>query len=179
MLQCMPAAYRLHITRVAAFRIVIKGVQTDEDAVLAARAGAAAVILSNHGGRNCDTSRSGIEVLPEVIQALKDEGLRDSMEVWVDGGVRRGTDVLKALSIGANAVGIGKPAVFAMSAYGEEGMAKMLSILKAEIEMVRILKATILPAMKLMIMRAASRRSGHALGRRTAHRASEPPTRRC
>ena len=57
--------------------IVIKGVQTADDAVLAAKAGAAGVVLSNHGGRNCDTSRSGIEVLPEVIAALKDEGLRD------------------------------------------------------------------------------------------------------
>eukprot|EP01046_Picozoa_sp_COSAG06_P007092 COSAG06_NODE_341_length_17184_cov_10.318525_6_plen_771_part_00 len=114
--------------------IVIKGVQTADDAVLAAKAGAAGVVLSNHGGRNCDTSRSGIEVLPEVIEALKEEGLRDQLEVWVDGGVRRGTDVLKAICMGADAVGLGKPAVFSMSAYGEDGIVKMLDTLKEELE---------------------------------------------
>lgn len=113
--------------------IVIKGVQTADDAIMAAKAGAAAVVLSNHGGRNCDTSRSGIEVLPEVIAALKEEGLRDHLEVWVDGGVRRGTDVLKAIAIGADAVGLGKPAVFSMSAYGEDGIVKMMEILKDEL----------------------------------------------
>ena len=114
--------------------IVIKGVQTADDAVLAAKAGAAGVVLSNHGGRNCDTSRSGIEILPEVIEALKEEGLRDKLEVWVDGGVRRGTDVLKAICMGADAVGLGKPAVFSMSAYGEDGIVKMLDTLKDELE---------------------------------------------
>jgi isopentenyl diphosphate isomerase/L-lactate dehydrogenase-like FMN-dependent dehydrogenase len=74
---------------------VLKGIQTGEDAVMAAQSGASAVILSNHGGRNCDTSRSGIEVLPEVIEQLKEEGLRDKVEVWIDGGVRRGTDIFK------------------------------------------------------------------------------------
>jgi L-lactate dehydrogenase (cytochrome) len=122
--------------------IVIKGVQTGEDAVLAAKAGAAAIILSNHGGRNCDTSRSGIEVLPEAVAALKDEGLRQKVEVWVDGGVRRGTDVLKAVALGADAVGLGKPAVFAMSAFGEEGIVKMLSILEEELVMAMRLAGT-------------------------------------
>eukprot|EP00935_MAST-01C_sp_MAST-1C-sp1_P002599 g2599.t1 len=113
--------------------IVIKGVQTGEDAVLAAGAGASAVILSNHGGRNCDTSRSGIEVLPEVIEMLTEEGVRDKLEVWVDGGIRRGTDIFKALCLGADAVGLGKPAVYAMSAYGKEGIVKMLDILHTEL----------------------------------------------
>jgi L-lactate dehydrogenase (cytochrome) len=122
--------------------IVIKGVQTGEDAVLAAKAGVAAIILSNHGGRNCDTSRSGIEVLPEAVAALKDEGLRQKVEVWVDGGVRRGTDVLKAVVLGADAVGLGKPAVFAMSAFGEEGIVKMLSILEEELVMAMRLAGT-------------------------------------
>eukprot|EP00656_Telonema_subtile_P049451 TRINITY_DN6151_c0_g1_i4.p1 TRINITY_DN6151_c0_g1~~TRINITY_DN6151_c0_g1_i4.p1 ORF type:complete len:720 (+),score=218.50 TRINITY_DN6151_c0_g1_i4:122-2281(+) len=114
--------------------IVIKGVQTAEDAVMAASSGAKAVILSNHGGRNCDTSRSGIEVLPEVIEALEEENLRKKIEVWVDGGVRRGSDVYKAIAMGADAVGLGKPAVYAMSAYGAEGISKMLSILRDELE---------------------------------------------
>ena len=97
--------------------IVLKGVATAEDALLAAKKGVAAVILSNHGGRNLDTSRSGIEILPEVMKALRSEGLHKKMEVWVDGGVRRGTDILKALALGATAVGVGKPAVYSMSAY--------------------------------------------------------------
>ena len=119
--------------------IVIKGVQCADDAVQAAEAGAAAIILSNHGGRNLDTSRSGIEVLPETIAALRDAGHRTvstgkkhapgEMEVWVDGGVRRGTDVLKAVALGADAVGLGKPAVYAMSGYGQEGIEKMLDVL--------------------------------------------------
>jgi L-lactate dehydrogenase (cytochrome) len=113
--------------------IVLKGVQTGEDAVLAAGAGVSAIILSNHGGRNCDTCRSGIEVLPEVIEMLKEQGVRDKLEVWVDGGVRRGTDIFKALCIGADAVGLGKPAVYAMSAYGQEGIEKMLAILHSEL----------------------------------------------
>ena len=119
--------------------IVLKGVATAEDALLAAKKGVAAVILSNHGGRNLDTSRSGIEILPEVMKALRSEGLHKKMEVWVDGGVRRkfsriliysiihspihthihvtgGTDILKALALGATAVGVGKPAVYSMSA---------------------------------------------------------------
>eukprot|EP00939_MAST-03C_sp_MAST-3C-sp1_P000593 g593.t1 len=113
--------------------IVLKGVATGEDAVLAAKAGCAAVILSNHGGRNLDTSRSGIEILPEVMDALKSEGLQDSIEVWVDGGVRRGTDILKALALGAKAVGVGKPAIYSMSAYGTPGIQKMVDVLREEL----------------------------------------------
>ena len=137
--------------------IVIKGVQTADDAVLAAKAGAAGVVLSNHGGRNCDTSRSGIEVLPEVITALKEEGLRDSLEVWVDGGVRRGTDVLKAIALGADAVGLGKPAVFAMSAYGEDGIVKMLDTLKDEL--VKVMRLCGTPALTDLNPRLVDARS--------------------
>ena len=113
--------------------IVLKGVATAEDALLAAKKGVAAVILSNHGGRNLDTSRSGIEILPEVMKALRSEGLHKKMEVWVDGGVRRGTDILKALALGATAVGVGKPAVYSMSAYGSDGISKMVEILREEL----------------------------------------------
>eukprot|EP00756_Hemistasia_phaeocysticola_P036454 Hpha_TRINITY_DN16643_c0_g5::TRINITY_DN16643_c0_g5_i1::g.181881::m.181881/K00101/lldD; L-lactate dehydrogenase (cytochrome) len=114
--------------------LVLKGVQCGEDAVMACRAGCRGIILSNHGGRNLDTSRSGIEVLPEVMQALRDEGLQDQIEVYVDGGVRRGTDVVKALALGAKGVGLGKPAVYSMSAYGQHGVERMLGILREEIE---------------------------------------------
>ena len=116
-------------------KIVIKGVQTGLDAVKAAQMGCHAIILSNHGGRNLDTSRSGIEVLPEVMRDLRDAGLANNIDVFVDGGIRRGTDVLKCIALGAKAVGLGKPAVYAMSAYGQVGVERMLQILREELEL--------------------------------------------
>lgn len=115
-------------------KIVIKGVQTGLDAVKAAQMGCDAIILSNHGGRNLDTSRSGVEVLPEVMRDLREAGLENRIDVFVDGGVRRGTDVLKCIALGAKAVGLGKPAVYAMSAYGQVGVERMLQILREELE---------------------------------------------
>ena len=115
-------------------KIVIKGVQTGLDAVEAAKAGCHAVILSNHGGRNLDTSRSGIEILPEVMRDLREAGLDKKIDVFVDGGIRRGTDIIKCMALGAKAVGIGKPAVYSMSAYGQEGIQRCLQILKEELE---------------------------------------------
>lgn len=112
--------------------VVLKGIQCGEDAVLAAKAGVAAILVSNHGGRNMDTARSSVEALPEVIAALKAAGLRDKMEIWLDGGIRRGSDVVKALALGADAVGLGKPAMYAMSCYGAPGIEKCVEILKRE-----------------------------------------------
>lgn len=112
--------------------IVLKGVQTGEDAVLAAKAGVAAILVSNHGGRNMDTARSSLEALPEVIEALEQAGVRQKLEVWLDGGIRRGSDIVKALALGADACGIGKPAMYAMSAYGAEGISRCTQILKKE-----------------------------------------------
>ena len=116
-------------------KIVIKGVQTGLDAVQAALAGCHGIILSNHGGRNLDTSRSGVECLPEVMRDLRDAGLDKKIDVLIDGGIRRGTDVLKCIALGAKAVGIGKPAVYSMSAYGQEGIQRCLQILREELEM--------------------------------------------
>lgn len=112
--------------------IVLKGVQRGEDAVRAARIGLAGVVCSNHGGRQLDFARSGIEVLPEVMAALRAEGLEQRVQVFVDGGVRRATDVLKALALGARAVGIGRPALWGLSTYGQAGVEKVLSILRDE-----------------------------------------------
>ncbi|KAH8072970.1 hypothetical protein JL720_11060 [Aureococcus anophagefferens] len=112
--------------------IVLKGVQCGEDAVLAAKAGVAAILVSNHGGRNMDTARSSIEALPEIISMLTEAGLRSKLEVWLDGGIRRGSDVVKALALGANACGIGKPAMYGMSCYGAAGITKCVEILKRE-----------------------------------------------
>jgi L-lactate dehydrogenase (cytochrome) len=125
-------------------KIVLKGVGTREDAVLALEAGMDGVLLSNHGGRQLDFARSGLEVLPETMAALRAHPLYNAkkFEVYVDGGVRRGSDIFKALALGATAVGIGRPALYAMSSFGTEGVAKVLQILKSELEMTMRLMGT-------------------------------------
>jgi len=108
--------------------LVIKGILTAEDAALAVDHGAAAVIVSNHGGRQLDRTPPAIEVLPEVVEAV-----RGRAEVYVDGGVRRGADVLIALALGARGVFVGRPPVFGLAVGGERGARQMLDILAAEV----------------------------------------------
>ncbi|GBC09100.1 hypothetical protein RclHR1_00860038 [Rhizophagus clarus] len=115
--------------------IILKGIQTPEDAVLAAKYGCEGIVLSNHGGRQLDFARSGIEILPEVVEVLKKEGLYDKMEIYVDGGIRRGTDIFKAIALGAKAVGIGRPLLYAMASYGQAGVERALQLLKDELEL--------------------------------------------
>lgn len=119
--------------------LILKGVQCWEDAMEAYDYGLAGVVLSNHGGRQLDFSRSGIEVLAEVVENLKKKrGLsfpNDKFQLFIDGGVRRATDVLKAVALGATAVGIGRPFLYAFSTYGEDGVNKALQILNDEFEM--------------------------------------------
>ncbi|KAI5119170.1 hypothetical protein M0805_008653 [Coniferiporia weirii] len=121
--------------------IILKGVQRWEDALRAYDAGCAGIVLSNHGGRQLDTAPAGIEVLVSVVRAFREKRgitfpLRDGrFQIFVDGGVRRATDVLKAIALGATAVGIGRPFLYAYSAYGAEGVDKALQILKDEFEM--------------------------------------------
>ena len=115
--------------------IILKGVQRVEDVLLAIDAGVAGVVLSNHGGRQLDTARSGIEILAEVMPVLRERGLANRLEVYVDGGVRRATDIIKALCLGARGVGIGRPFLYAMSAYGEEGVDRAMGLLRDEMEM--------------------------------------------
>lgn len=116
--------------------ICLKGVQTWEDAVLAAEAGLNGIVLSNHGGRQLDYARAGIEILEEVVTALKARNLwKPTFEVYIDGGVRRATDVLKAVAMGAKGVGIGRPFLYAYSAYGPDGVVHAINLLKAELEM--------------------------------------------
>ncbi|KAG6850869.1 hypothetical protein H0H93_007487 [Arthromyces matolae] len=109
------------------------------DALEAYDCGLAGVVLSNHGGRQLDFARSGIEVLVEVVENLHEKrGLtfpNEKFQLFVDGGVRRATDVLKAIALGATAVGVGRPFLYAFSAYGFEGVDKALSILRDEFEM--------------------------------------------
>ncbi|OZJ05743.1 hypothetical protein BZG36_01288 [Bifiguratus adelaidae] len=122
--------------------ILLKGVQTAEDAVKAAEFGLQGCVLSNHGGRQLDFAPSGIEILPEVMDALKAKGLDKNFEVYVDGGVRRGTDIFKAIALGAKGVGIGRPGLYAMAGYGQAGVEKLLQLLKDELEMVMRLMGT-------------------------------------
>ena len=125
-------------------KIVLKGVGSKEDAIQALELGLAGVLLSNHGGRQLDFARSAIEVLPEVMEALRAHPKYDpeTFEVFVDGGIRRGTDVFKALAMGAKAVGVGRPALYAMSAYGGPGVSKMIQIMKDELFMAMRLMGT-------------------------------------
>ncbi|KAF2500662.1 hypothetical protein BU16DRAFT_502639 [Lophium mytilinum] len=115
--------------------IILKGVQRVEDVLRAVEAGVHGVVLSNHGGRQLDFARSGIEVLAEVMPALRERGWEKKIEVFVDGGVRRATDIIKALCLGATGVGIGRPFLYAMSAYGLPGVDRAMQLLKDEMEM--------------------------------------------
>ncbi|CAD6585458.1 MAG: hypothetical protein TREMPRED_004152 [Tremellales sp. Tagirdzhanova-0007] len=121
-------------------KVILKGVQCWEDAVMAAEAGCDGVVLSNHGGRQLDFAPSPLALLPSVVSALTQHGYmnnprRPKFEIFIDGGVRRATDVLKAVALGATAVGIGRPMIYAMSTYGEEGVSRLLQILRDEFEM--------------------------------------------
>lgn len=107
--------------------LLVKGILTGADAILAADAGADAVIVSNHGGRQLEGAPATIRVLPEVVDAA---GSR--LEVLLDGGVRRGGDVIKALATGARAVLVGRPYLYCLAAAGESGVDKMLELFRAE-----------------------------------------------
>ncbi|KAL9062448.1 MAG: hypothetical protein Q9157_008912 [Trypethelium eluteriae] len=116
--------------------IVLKGVQRVEDVVRAIESRCVqGVVLSNHGGRQLDFARSGLEVLAEVMPVLRERGWQDRIEIFVDGGVRRATDIIKALCLGAKGVGIGRPFLYAMSAYGLAGVDRAMQLLKDEMEM--------------------------------------------
>ncbi len=110
--------------------MLLKGLDNAEDAKLAVEHGVDGIVVSNHGGRATETLRATIECLPEVVDAV---GGR--IPVLVDGGFRRGTDVFKALALGARAVGIGRPYIYGLSAFGQEGVEKVLDLLHAELAM--------------------------------------------
>ena len=115
--------------------VLLKGVQRVEDVLRAIEAGVQGVVLSNHGGRQLDFARSGIEVLAEVMPVLRERGWENRIEIYVDGGIRRATDIIKALCLGATGVGIGRPFLYAMSAYGLPGVDRAMQLLKDEMEM--------------------------------------------
>ena len=118
------------LRRETTMKLLVKGIVTREDAELAVQHGVDGVIVSNHGGRADDTGRSTIECLPEVI-----EGVRGRVPVLIDSGFRRGTDVFKALALGATAVGIGRPYLWGLAAFGQPGVEAVLDILDRELAM--------------------------------------------
>jgi 4-hydroxymandelate oxidase len=109
-------------------KIVIKGILAYEDAVLAADAGIDAIIVSNHGGRSEDSGRSTIDALPEIVEAVKGR-----MPILVDSGFRRGTDIVKALCMGATAICVGRPYIWGLGAFGQAGVERVLELMRAEL----------------------------------------------
>jgi 4-hydroxymandelate oxidase len=119
------------IKRMTSMKLLLKGIQTREDAALCLEHGVDGIVVSNHGGRADETLRGAIDCLPEVVEAV---GGR--IPVFVDGGVRRGTDIFKALALGATAVGIGRPYIWGLGSFGQPGVERVLDILTRELRIV-------------------------------------------
>jgi 4-hydroxymandelate oxidase len=114
--------------------VLLKGILNPDDAAIAVEAGVSGIMVSNHGARNLDTVPATIDALPLVV-----EKVAGRLPIIVDGGIRRGTDVLKALALGANAVGIGRPYLYGLGVGGAEGVASVIQILRREFEMAMML----------------------------------------
>jgi L-lactate dehydrogenase (cytochrome)/glycolate oxidase len=110
-------------------KLILKGIMDVEDAVLAVKSGADALVVSNHGGRQLDGAPSSIEALPAIVAAVGSQ-----IEVWMDGGIRSGQDVLKAWALGAKGVMIGRAMVYGLGAMGEAGVSKALEIIHKELD---------------------------------------------
>jgi isopentenyl diphosphate isomerase/L-lactate dehydrogenase-like FMN-dependent dehydrogenase len=132
--------------------VVLKGIATAEDAQLAVEHGAAAVVVSNHGGRQLDGVPATLDSLPEVVEAVGGQ-----VEIYLDGGIRRGTDVAKALALGARAVLAGRAPVFGLAAAGEDGVRHVLELLREELALALCLLGCVSPE---ELTRAHVQRSG-------------------
>ena len=111
-------------------KLILKGIMDAEDAALATKSGADALIVSNHGGRQLDGADSSIALLPEIVSAVGKD-----IEVWMDGGIRSGQDVLKAVALGAKGTMIGRPFLYGLGAKGKQGVTDVLNILHKELDM--------------------------------------------
>lgn len=111
-------------------KLIIKGILDAEDAVLAAQSGADALIVSNHGGRQLDGADSAIAILPEIVAAVGDD-----IEIWMDGGIRSGQDILKAVALGAKGTLLGRSYIYGLGAQGKAGVHKALEIMHKELDM--------------------------------------------
>ena len=118
------------VREVSGLPVIVKGIVRGDDALQAVEHGASAIVVSNHGGRQLDTSIPSIIALPEVVDAVGSRA-----EVYVDGGVRRGTDVIKAVALGARAVLIGRPVLWGLAMDGEKGVRSVLELLRDEIDL--------------------------------------------
>jgi 4-hydroxymandelate oxidase len=124
-----------------ALPVLIKGILTAEDAALAIEAGVEGIVVSNHGGRQLDGVAASLDALPEVVEAVGDQA-----EVLLDGGVRRGTDVVKALALGARAVLVGRAALYGLAVDGAAGVERVLTLLREEVELALALCGCASPA---------------------------------
>jgi 4-hydroxymandelate oxidase len=118
---------------ITTMKVLVKGIEAEEDASLAVSNGADGIIVSNHGGRATETGRGTVAALPGVVR-----GAGGKIPVMVDGGVRRGTDVFKALALGASAVGIGRPFAWGLAAFGQAGVERVIDILNAELRLAMV-----------------------------------------
>lgn len=116
------------LVRRAPIDVIVKGILRGDDASRCVDAGAKAIIVSNHGGRHLDTAVATADALPDIVDAIKHRA-----EIYVDGGIRRGTDVLKALALGARAILVGRPVLWALSVHGADGVREVLEHLHAEL----------------------------------------------
>jgi 4-hydroxymandelate oxidase len=119
------------LKKLTRMKLVLKGIETREDAQMCCERGVDGIIVSNHGGRAEESGRATIECLPEIVEAV-----RGRVPVLVDGGIRRGSDVFKALALGARAVGIGRPYLWGLAAFGQPGVERVLDLLRAEFTLV-------------------------------------------
>ncbi|MBS0589281.1 MAG: alpha-hydroxy-acid oxidizing protein [Proteobacteria bacterium] len=119
------------LRKLVTVKLIVKGIVTGEDAALACEHGVDGIVVSNHGGRNEETLRATIDCLPEVVAAVKGR-----VPVFIDGGIRRGTDVFKALALGATGVGIGRPQVWGLAAFGQAGVESVLDIYTRELKQI-------------------------------------------
>jgi (S)-2-hydroxy-acid oxidase len=119
------------LRKLVSVKLLVKGVVDGEDAALALRHGVDGIVVSNHGGRQEETLRASIECLPEIVAAVAGR-----IPVFIDGGIRRGTDVFKALALGATGVGIGRPQGWGLAAFGQSGVEAVLDILNRELQMI-------------------------------------------
>jgi 4-hydroxymandelate oxidase len=118
------------VREIGGLPVIVKGIVRGDDAARAVEHGASAIVVSNHGGRQLDTSIPSIQALPEVVDAVGNRA-----EVYVDGGVRRGTDVLKAVALGARAALIGRPVLWGLGVNGEAGVRGVLELLRQELDL--------------------------------------------
>jgi isopentenyl diphosphate isomerase/L-lactate dehydrogenase-like FMN-dependent dehydrogenase len=139
------------LKKLTRMKLVLKGIETREDARLCREHGVDAIVVSNHGGRATEDLRPTIDSLPEVV-----DGVSGQIPVLVDGGFRRGTDIYKALASGARAVGIGRPYIYGLAAFGQEGVERVVEILRAELTMV--MKQCGTPAINRITAASISRR---------------------